>query len=669
MSIQQVLAVINQKNKASFPNQEAQRVFAKLQKNHNVRMDQVSQANSLADQYVQSLVSKGKMIAPPVDEAANIASSQVAGKVVVDQAELTATGQGFVKEKQNLQNAGISSGGSSTNNLSNTNIATNETRAQGFLQNERDEIASQLAEQGLSVTPTRIELELARRTGPQSSEYGRPELTAVKHNMDLGSTYDTKFFNQPPSSVTIGGETIPVNPVSKPVVTKTPYTQTEYVDDQVITSLKVPYVSEGTAIDLQNRVNNQLQYRGSIKLQAQNEFLAELKPFQVMQSELKQKADINKKKVELLNRRTDISPAQKQRISGQLAQEYQTLKNQYAYTNQEVSRITNRRDSRFAGVTASTQNIITEQKLPLTTAASISKGGRFYAELDDAPKGRKVTKSGGEDLLADMADDLIDDADALDIRGATPDPVAYKTETVELRPERPMLDMDKKTGGGRNTAYYTGGGSVDERVGSIPTGGLIQESPQRVRRTQGRYRDYDPGTDELNQGGGAPQGSYQSDSELTGNVLDVYGVRARNMELKDLGKTDTKGRPIKEETGTDLLKDDRSERPTRVPKYARASKTPYVVPATSEGKQSFAISSKEREIRTDQSKPLQQRAVDAQTFVREQIKQLTGASAVGSFTPLAQKPLGTYKAPTKDSEYLRPAGSPFRSPFSSKQRG
>ena len=42
MSIQQVLAVINQKNKASFPNQEAQRVFAKLQKNHNVRMDQVS---------------------------------------------------------------------------------------------------------------------------------------------------------------------------------------------------------------------------------------------------------------------------------------------------------------------------------------------------------------------------------------------------------------------------------------------------------------------------------------------------------------------------------------------------------------------------------------------------------------------------------------------------
>ena len=117
MSIQQVLAVINQKNKATFANQEAQRVFSKLQKNHRVRMDQVNQAASLADQYVQSAVSRGKMSAPPVDEAANIASSQVVGKVPVDQAELTATGQGSVLQKRDLQNAGISSGGSSTNNL------------------------------------------------------------------------------------------------------------------------------------------------------------------------------------------------------------------------------------------------------------------------------------------------------------------------------------------------------------------------------------------------------------------------------------------------------------------------------------------------------------------------------------------------------------------------
>jgi hypothetical protein len=666
----QILAVIKQGNSASFPNQEARRVFTKLQKNHTVRMDQVNQAASLADQYVQGLVSRGKIPAPPVDEAVNIASSQIVGKVPVDQAELTATGQGSVQQKQRLQNAGISSGGSLQNNVSSSNLSINASNVQQSLYDEREEIADlvgELTSEGAikvpirdregnikrvrtlkSTTPTLIERELSRRTGTQSSDYGRPDLTALKHNMDLGSTYDTKFFNQAPSSVTIGGETFPVNPVSKPVVTKTPYTQTEYVDDQVITSLKVPYVSKGTAIDLQNRVNNQLQYRGNLKVQIQNEFLAELRPFQAMQKELIQKADMNKKKVELLNKRIDINPAQKQRISGQLAQEYQTLKNQYAYTNQEVSRITNRRDSRFEGITETTKNIIAEQRLPLTTAPGISKGNRFYAELDDAPKGKKVTRSGGEDLLADMADDLIDDADALDIRGATPDPIAYKTETVELRPERPMIDMDKKTGGGRNIAYYTGGGSVDERVRSISTGGLLQETPQRVRQTQGRYRDYDPGTDELNQGGGAPQGPYRSDSELTGNVIDKYGTRARKMELKDLGKRDTRGKVVLEETGRDLLKDDPKERPTRV----TASKTPLVQEATPAGKKSFALSSKEREIRTDQSKSPQRRATDAQSFVRDQIKQMTGAVAVGPSTPLAQKPSGTYVPPEGQSRAI-----------------
>ena len=83
MSIQRVLAVINQKNKATFANQEAQRILTRMQQNHTVSMNQMNQAASLADQYVQSLVSRGKMPAPPVDEAVNIASSQIAGKVLV----------------------------------------------------------------------------------------------------------------------------------------------------------------------------------------------------------------------------------------------------------------------------------------------------------------------------------------------------------------------------------------------------------------------------------------------------------------------------------------------------------------------------------------------------------------------------------------------------------
>ena len=563
MSIQQVLAVINQKNKATFANQEAQRILTRMQQNHTVSMNQMNQAASLADQYVQSLVARGKMPAPPVDEAVNIASSQIAGKVLPDQAELTATGQEFVKGKQNLQNAGLP-GSSLQNNVSSSNLPINASNVQQSLYDEREEIADLIgeltAEGAIKVpikdregklktvrtlkgpTPTLIERELSRRTGPKSSEYGRPDLTAIKHDMDLGSTYDARFFNQGkalnyPSSVTIGGETVPVNPVSKPVIAKTPYTQTKYVDDQLITSLKIPYVSKATAINLQDRVNNQLQYRGSIRVQAQNDFLAELKPLQAMQQELKQKADINKKKVELLNKRIDINPAQKQRISGQLAQELQTLRNQFGYTNQEIQRITNRRDSRFAGITASTQDIIDEQRLPLTTAAGVSKGTRFHAELVDDPKGKRVKPSGGDDLLTDMADDLVDDVDSLDLRGATPDPAAYKMGTVQLRPERPMIDMDKKRGGGRNLAQYTGSGSVDEKVRSISTGGLIQETSKRgtkrLRQTQGRYRDYDTGTDELNPGGGAPQAPFQNDGDLTGNVVDLYGIR-RSSDPEDI---------------------------------------------------------------------------------------------------------------------------------------
>ena len=44
-------------------------------------------------------------------------------------------------------------------------------------------------------------------------------------HMDLGSTYDARFFNQGkalnyPASVTIGGETVPVNPVQNQLLQK-----------------------------------------------------------------------------------------------------------------------------------------------------------------------------------------------------------------------------------------------------------------------------------------------------------------------------------------------------------------------------------------------------------------------------------------------------------------
>jgi hypothetical protein len=267
--------------------------------------------------------------------------------------------------------------------------------------------------------------------------------------------------------------------------------------------------------------------------------------------------------------------------------------------------------------------------LPLKLTEGIETGQRIHAEVDTTGgKGGRVrtTSIDSTGVAEDLADDIVTD---FDISG-TP---VYKEGTIELRPERRAVNLPNKGGGGRNIANYTGSGSVDERVRSVPTGGLIQETPQRTRQTLGRYRDYDPGTDELNQGGGAPQPPYQDDSALTGNVTDIYGTRGVSIDPK---------------TDRDILKDDREKRPTAVP----ASKTPLVQEATPAGKKSFALSSKEREIRTDQSKSPERRATDAQSFVRDQIKQMTGAVAVGSSTPLAQKPSGTYVPPERQSRAI-----------------
>ena len=482
----QVLAVIKQGNKATFPNQEAQRVFSKLQKNHRIRMDQVNQANSLADQYLQSEVSKNKITAPPVDEAANIASSQVAGKVVVDQAELIPTGQGFVQEKQNLQNVGISSGGSSTNNLSSTNIATNETSAQRFLQNERDEIASQLGEQGLPITPTRIEAELANRLGTDAYLYG-PKYTQRKQALQAGATYEPKLFNRlRVPSVQIAGQSVPYTPPKGNGL-----------------SIRTPTITESTALNLKASADKQKDFLGKVRLEAT-----------IIKRQLEEQFKPLGQAQEQARKRGDLATVDK------LETEINKLRARYQSQNRRV---------------AKTETIVAENisnlGLPLKLTPGIESGQRIYAEVDPTGgRGGRVrtTTIDSAGVADDLADDVVTD---FDISG-TP---VYKEGTVEIRPERIAINTPAKGGGGRNIANYTGSGLEDEKVRSMPTGGLIQETPQRLRQTLGRYRDYDPGTDELNQGGGAPQPPYRDDSGLTGGVVDIYGIR-RSADPKDISR-------------------------------------------------------------------------------------------------------------------------------------
>ena len=262
MSIQQVLAVIKQGNSASFPNQEAQRVFTNLRRNPRNSMEQINKAASLADQYLQSQVTRNKEFlksqdipmtkAPSVDAGANTASLQAAGKVLPDQAELTATGQGFVKEKQNLQNAGLP-GSSSENNVSSASVALNQVAGVRALQRNRELIQQELqyqvdtgnlkvpiskslnlsSSQALAdesgqkrvlqtVPPSLVERRLAHLYNKNSSkvagDYGidKIEQTQRKQNLQLYTlTGDKRLLKDaPPTSIRMAGQNISVLPVT-----------------------------------------------------------------------------------------------------------------------------------------------------------------------------------------------------------------------------------------------------------------------------------------------------------------------------------------------------------------------------------------------------------------------------------------------------------------------
>ena len=496
MSIQQVLAVIKQGNSASFPNQQAQRVFTNLRRNPRNSMEQINKAASLADQYLQNQVAGNKeflkgqnipmMKAPPVDEGVNIASSQIAGKVPPDQAELVATGQGSVLQKRDLQNAGISSGGSSTNNLSSTNIATNETSAQRFLQTERDEIASQLGEQGLPITPTRIEAELANRLGTDAYLYG-PKYTQRKQALQAGATYEPKLFNRlRVPSVQIAGQSVPYTPTQGSGF-----------------SIRKPTITESTALNLKSEVDKQKTFLGQVRLDA----TSNMRAIEAQAKPLKQA------QIQARNRR-DFTTVDR------LETELNKLRGSYQ-----------KQQRRITGAELKVTENISNLGLPLKLTEGVESGQRIYAEVDPTGgRGGRVrtTTIDSAGVADDLADDVVTD---FDISG-TP---VYKEGTVEIRPERIAINTPAKGGGGRNIANYTGSGLEDEKVRSMPTGGLIQETPQRLRQTLGRYRDYDPGTDELNQGGGAPQPPYRDDSGLTGGVVDIYGIR-RSADPKDISR-------------------------------------------------------------------------------------------------------------------------------------
>jgi hypothetical protein len=122
------------------------------------------------------------------------------------------------------------------------------TSAQRFFERERDEIASELGEQNIVITPSRIEKELAQRvSGSTAWQYG-PKYTQRKQALQLGATYDPRFFDNPTlQQVTIAGEQVPVS------------------------FLKQSVAMPETAAALQEKVEKKKDWLGSVRLKQASE--------------------------------------------------------------------------------------------------------------------------------------------------------------------------------------------------------------------------------------------------------------------------------------------------------------------------------------------------------------------------------------------------------------
>jgi len=775
MSIQQVLAVIKQGNSASFPNQQAQRVFTNLRRNPRNSMEQINMSASMADQYLQSQVTRNKeflksqdismMKAPSVDAGANTASLQSVGKILPDQAELVATGQGFVQEKQNLQNAGLP-GSSSENNVSSASVALNQVAGVRELQRNREIVRASLQQQvdagnlrtpisdslNLSsskiladdkgervlqtVPPSLVERRLAALYRKDSSRaavnYGiNPiEQTQRKQNFQLFTGIgDRRLLNDVlPTSVRMAGQNVPVLPVtdfnynpnvraltsrlldSKPVkgeggkliygqgklaelsdrteklynlkrqfqelggqtakeriasidaelgkidnfykglqerglpLSTTDYTGAPFISADSQVSLKVPSVGALTGPNTAELLAARKQKARATQDAYQAAELPKLRN-QLRQLEIQ--------KQDLLNQ--GFKPSSPEVVSIQAGIDkiynpagpkvglYGGKHNQDLPPYRKGDPIRPQDRGRYFGLMRQSEEYAKgyNQKTPVEVGIT-DEGTRFFARTY-SPAGSKVTTGGdGQISVQNLSD---------------PNELAINPATVERRQERKAKNLPLKGGGGRNVAEYVGGEmEVDEAdlaqtflneiinaqnvggSGSFITGvrtnvPLDQLKMKNVREPNIYYRTYSNITsqprdyqvtgpnlsddiEKIQRTETTIKGpsNYQDDRTQTGSVKDIYGVR---------------------------LKGDAADDSAKRPSYVKPSKTPLTKQATPEGKKGLSVSTQLRKIQTDQTKSPERRIADAQALVQDTVKQLTGAVAVGPFTPLSQKPLGT----------------------------
>lgn len=365
-----------------------------------------------------------------------------------------------------------------------------ETSAQRFLQRERDEIASELGEQGLALTPGRIDAELARRLGSSAAEYG-PQYSARRQALELfAQTGDPKLLEkiQRFGMAPVTFETFENMPAAKRAgfEVSAPFSTEYYPSEQLspvglssnieitlpgqgrvsLADIRKPVITEDTALAAeeyyQEKKGQALDWLGDLRVKLEPQRNAILKERRILAEQSAR---------ELLPQLETARQTGQEQVARELEGQLQNLRT--LWTNPELG---SHRADEYRYLTAQikgAQRKIGEsiadiqKKYPTTLSDWSGEAGRVFGEVD-------------------------------------PNTGEFIPETMELRAERRAAELPQKGGGGRNIAEYTAGERLDEEIRAIQGGG--------------RIRDYDIET------GGATS-PWLGDKTQTGRAIDIYGIR------------------------------------------------------------------------------------------------------------------------------------------------
>lgn len=298
-----------------------------------------------------------------LEKVVNYGKAPAPSQVAPDLVDIQQATTGFTAKQQ--QTAGESGSNQELTRMK-SKLQRNEdldtsTVAQ-FLAKERDEIASQLGEQGLTVSPGRIERELANRVGPTGWEYG-PEYTKTKQAMELG-TQDPKFMNNPEAeTITLGGTDFELG-------------LQNVMSDDPETAFRRPVINESTALEAEARYQSKKDelkdWLGSIRLESQQDIVR----LNNEQSSIKNRMNQLREEENMLMYSSAQSPGNRMRNSERLDQvqgELEDLVDQYDFTNQQLNRINNR----IAGAQNFAQNALEDVTKTLPTTLTDWSGEGF----------------------------------------------------------------------------------------------------------------------------------------------------------------------------------------------------------------------------------------------------------------------------------------------------